>query len=132
MVEHHFVILAAEARLFVAAERGVCRVIVVAIYPDAAGLDGTRDLVELVSVARPDTRSEAVERVVGYLDSVGFVLERCYGSNRAEYLFLEDTHLVVAFEKRRFDVESVFETVRILMGLATAQNLGTSSLPIWM
>ena len=40
VVEHHLVILAADARLLVAAERRVRRVGVVAVGPHAAGLDG--------------------------------------------------------------------------------------------
>ena len=54
MVEHHYVVFASEARFFVAAERGVGRIIVIAVDPDAAGFDGARDLIKLVRVACPN------------------------------------------------------------------------------
>ena len=132
MVEHHFVILASEAGFFAASERGVGGVIVVAIYPDTTGFDSTRDLVELVCVAGPDAGTEAVKRVVSDRDGVGFILECGDGRDRAEDLFLEDSHLVVAFEQGRLDIETVFEAVRILMGFAAAEDLGTFALPIGM
>ena len=65
MVEHHFVVFASEAALFVAAERGVRRVIVIAVDPDATGFDGSWDLIKLVRVARPNACAQAVKRVVG-------------------------------------------------------------------
>ena len=62
VVEHHLVRLAPEAALLVPAERGVCRICVVAVDPHAARLDGARHLVHLVRVAGPDPGPEAVPR----------------------------------------------------------------------
>ena len=57
MVEHHLVVFAPEAALFVAAERSVRWVIVIAVDPDASGFDGSRNLIKLMRVARPDARA---------------------------------------------------------------------------
>ncbi len=78
MVEHHFVVFASEARFFVAAKRRVCRVIVIAIDPDATGFNGSRNLVKLVRVARPNARAKSVKRVVGDFDGFGFRFESRY------------------------------------------------------
>src|SRR6478752_8897634 len=43
VVEHHLVVLASDAGLLVATERGVRGVLVVAVGPDATGLDATAD-----------------------------------------------------------------------------------------
>src|SRR5262245_24250982 len=62
-VEHHAVILAAEARLLVSAECGMCGVQVVAVHPDAPALDRAPRAVGRVGVTRPHAGAEAVERV---------------------------------------------------------------------
>jgi hypothetical protein len=98
MVEHHFVVFASEARFFVAAERGVRRVIVIAVDPDATGFDGARNLIKLVRVARPDARAETVKRVVGDFDRFGFVFESRHRRDRTEDFFLENAHFVVSFD----------------------------------
>jgi hypothetical protein len=67
VVEHHLVVLATDAALLVAAERRVRRVDVVAVGPDAAGLDAAAEPVGGVDVARPDAGAQAVERVVRQL-----------------------------------------------------------------
>ena len=60
MIEHHLVCLTTKPRLLVAAERCMSWVCVVTIDPDATGLDGTRNLVRLVSVTSPDPSSKSV------------------------------------------------------------------------
>src|SRR5208283_2809698 len=64
VVEHHLVVLAADAGLLVAAERGVRRVGVVAVGPDPAGVDVAAGPVGGVSAAGPDTGAEPVQGVV--------------------------------------------------------------------
>ena len=60
MIKHHLVRFAANARLLVTTERGVCRIEVVAVGPDAAGLDFTAEAIGLRAVTRPNARTEAV------------------------------------------------------------------------
>ena len=96
--EHHLVVLAADARALVAAEGGVGRVEVVAVGPDAAGLDAAPHPVGGVAVAGPDAGAEPVERVVGDVERLGLVLERGHRHDRTEDLLLEDPHLVVPLE----------------------------------
>src|SRR5690242_7434257 len=76
VLQHHLVVLAADARLLVPAERGVGRVEVVAVRPHAAGLDAAAHAVGGVAVARPHAGAEAVERVVGDGQRFRLVLER--------------------------------------------------------
>src|SRR6476646_8008157 len=65
VVEHHLVVLAADTRLLVATERRVRRVLMVAVRPDAPGLDSATHAERSIHVAAPDTGTESVERVVG-------------------------------------------------------------------
>src|SRR6478736_3493973 len=65
VVEHHLVVLAADAGLLVAAERRVGGVGVVAVGPHPAGLDVTPGPVGGVAIARPDPSPEAIQGVVG-------------------------------------------------------------------
>src|SRR6267142_269750 len=65
VVEHHLVGLAADARLLVAAERRMRGIGVIAVVPHPARLDSAAEAVEPVGITAPDTRTEAVERVVG-------------------------------------------------------------------
>src|ERR1700754_1589022 len=58
VVEHHPVVLAADAGLLVPAERGMRRVGVVAVGPHASGLDLATGAVGRVRVARPDAGAE--------------------------------------------------------------------------
>src|ERR1700681_3391826 len=68
VVEHHLVVLAAESRLLVAAERRMRGVGVVAVGPHSAGFDVAAGAVGSVAVAAPDPGTQAVEGVVGDRD----------------------------------------------------------------
>src|SRR6187431_1034308 len=70
VVEHHLVVLAADARLLVPAERSVRRVQVVAVAPHPPGLDGAAGAVLGVDVSGPQAGTESVEGVVGDLDGL--------------------------------------------------------------
>jgi electron transfer flavoprotein alpha subunit len=54
---------------------------------------------------------------------LGFVLEGGHGQHRAEDLFLEDAHLVVALEQRRLDVVAAGQVAAELGALAADQHL---------
>src|SRR5450631_4016827 len=64
VVEHVLMVLAADAGLLVSAERSVGGIGVVAVHPDAAGLDSAAHLEDGAGVARPHAGAQAVERVV--------------------------------------------------------------------
>src|ERR1700682_1878396 len=68
VVEHHLVVLAADARLLVAAERRMGRVQVVAVGPHPAGLDIAPGPVSGIAVAAPHPGPQPVEGVVGDAD----------------------------------------------------------------
>src|SRR5262249_47685269 len=63
VVHDHLVRFATEAGGFVAAERRVCRIHVVAVGPHASGLDLAADPVCDGAIARPDARTQPVNRV---------------------------------------------------------------------
>src|SRR6478609_820957 len=70
VVEHHLVVLPADAGLLVAAERRVGGIGVVAVGPHPAGLDIAPGPVGGVAVAGPDPSPQAIEGVVGDRDGV--------------------------------------------------------------
>src|SRR5215471_9171340 len=73
VVQHHLVGLAADAGLLVAAEGRVRRVGVVAVRPHPARLDLPARPVSPGAIPGPYARAQAVQGVVGDLESVGFV-----------------------------------------------------------
>src|SRR4029077_15679594 len=109
MVEHHLVRLAPDPRLLVAPERGMGRIQVKAVGPDAASLQAPTEPVRAVDIARPNTRAEPVQRVVGDRHRLVGVLERRHRHHRPEDLLLEDPHLVVATEHGGLHVVALLE-----------------------
>ena len=75
VVQHHLVVFTADPGLLVTAEGGVRRVGVIAVGPDAAGLDCPAEAVGAVAVAGPDAGTEAIERIVGNAERIVLVLE---------------------------------------------------------
>src|SRR5882757_9162453 len=124
MIEHHLVVLSSDAGLLVAAEGRMGGIGVVAIGPDPAGLDCTAEPVGAIAVAGPYSGAEPIERVVGDRERILVVLESRDRNDRPENLFLEDAHLVVAFEDRRLDIISLGELAIQLRPLAAGQHLG--------
>jgi len=116
--------LTTDTRLLVATEGRVGRVGVIAVGPDATGLDGATHAVGDVAVAAPDAGTEAIERVVADSNRFFFGLEGGHGQHRAEDLLLEDAHLVVALEDGRFDVEATGQVARQMGAVAAGQALG--------
>src|SRR5258706_11404380 len=116
MVEHHFMILPAEAGFFITAEGGVCRIGMVAVDPYAAGLDRSWNLVEFVCVPCPYSGAKAVERIVGDLYGFFGAAEGGDTTYGAEDLFLEDTHFIVAFEEGGLDIVAMFESAVLVEG----------------
>ena len=106
MVEHHQVVLTANAGLLVATERRVRRVGVVLVHPHTACLNSAASAVSGVSVARPDTGTETVDGVICDADGLVEVLEGRHRQHRAEDFLLEDLHRVVTLEHRWLNVEA--------------------------
>src|SRR5438067_11126819 len=98
VLEHHAVVLTADAGRLVAAERRVCRVLVVAVGPHPAGLDCAAHAERAAAVARPHAGSESVQRVVCDLESLLLGAERRHREHGPEDLLLEHAHLVVALQ----------------------------------
>src|ERR1700733_11222054 len=83
------------------------RIQVVAVDPYPAGLYGTAGPVGGGAITGPDRRAEPVQGVVGDPDGLCFVVESGDGKHRAEYLLLEDAHVVGALEHGGFHVIDV-------------------------
>ena len=111
MVQHHQVVLPADTRLLVPAECRVRRVGVVLVHPHATGLDRAPGAVRHRTVARPHTRTEAVDRVVRNPDRLAEIGERGHRQHRPEDFFLEDGHVVGALEHRRLNIEASFQAL---------------------
>ncbi len=71
-------VFAAYSRLLVTSKGGVRGVGVIVVDLHAPRLDTSAHPVTDVGLAAPDPGPEAVERVVGDLESVGLVLECCH------------------------------------------------------
>src|ERR1700682_4375045 len=125
VLEHHLVVFATNTRLLVAAKSSVRRIGVIAIRPYAAGLNLASELVGTIAISGPHACAEAVKRVVGDCERVRFVLELRDRNDRSEDLFLEDAHLVVAFENRRFDVIAFGKFALEFRALAAGEHLCT-------
>src|SRR5580692_8274358 len=104
MIEHHLVVLPPDTGLFVAAESGVRGIQVVAIHPNSACLDTPSEAMAAVRVSAPNTRAQAIERIVSDGERLALIAERRYGEHRSEDLFLEDAHFVVAAEDGGLDI----------------------------
>jgi ParB family chromosome partitioning protein len=124
------VVLPADAGDLVTTERCACRVLVVAVRPDATGLDLAAHLVCPCAVARPDAGAQAVEGVVGDRQRVLVVFEGGDRQHRAEDLLLEHPHLVVALEHRGLEVVAVGELAVDRGALASDEDLAPSLRPM--
>lgn len=100
------------------------RVQVVAVGPYATGLDAAAHAVGAVDVAGPYAGAEAELGVVGDRQGFGFVLEGGDADHRAEDLFTEHAHLVVALEQGRLDVIAGGQAAFEFLHLAAGQQLG--------
>src|SRR5665648_989679 len=123
LLDHHLVVLAADARHLVPAERRSGRVVVVAVGPHPTGLDPAAHPVGAVAVARPHAGAEAVLRVVGDPQRVRLVGERRQCEHRSEDLLLEDPHRVLTLEDRRLVVVPAVVGRRHRGGRSTGQDL---------
>src|ERR1700675_594643 len=95
-----------------------------AIDPHTPSLNGAAKTIGARSIAGPYSRAESIERIVGDRKRLFIVLEFCHGENGAKYFFLEDAHLVVAFEDRRLDIKSAGKLRPHIGARAANQNLG--------
>src|SRR5450631_1028539 len=125
MVEHHLVGFSADARLLVSAERRMCGISVITVGPDAARLYCAAEAVEPVGITAPDTRAEAIERVVGNRKRFVVVLEGGHRNHRPKDLLLEDAHLVVSLEHGRLDIIAAGKIARQQITGAAGQDLCT-------
>src|SRR5450755_1328431 len=112
MTQHHLVRLAAETRLFVAAECRMRGIEMVAVGPHTSGLHLTAHTVCGVANARPYGGAQSVHSVVRDFDRVLNRLELRDGNHGTENLLLEHAHLVMTDEDSRLNVVAVFEVVR--------------------
>ena len=121
MVQHHEVVLTADAGLLVSTESGVSWVVVVLVDPNSTSLDCATCTINGVLVTAPDTSAEAVVGVVCDADSL---IEVAEGSNRKDWsedFLAEDPHVVGAAENGWLNVVTVLHAIN-LVDLATSEG----------
>ena len=118
--------LAALAAGFVATPRGFDVAGLHGVDPNDASAEIFHNAEALEDVTRPDGGGEAVGRVVGDLQRVGFVLERDAGDDGAEDFLAGDARGVVGRKNRRLDVIALLQVLR---STTTARTFA-SRLPI--
>src|SRR6478735_10706833 len=95
-------LLAAEAAVAPAAERGRDRELLVGVDPDRARLHRAPEPPGALEVTAPDAGGQRVDAVVGLPDQLFLVVEGHRDQHRAEDLFLADAGVVgESFEDRR-------------------------------
>src|SRR6266496_1771875 len=124
VVEHHAVVLPSDTGDLVATERGPRGVLVVAVRPDPARLDGAAHPVGAIAVTGPHAGTESVEGVIGDRQRVRLVGEGRDREHGAEDLLLEDPHLVVALEHGGLEVVALGELAADLGTPAADEDLG--------
>ena len=62
MIQHRLMILPANARLLVSAERRARRIQVIAVRPHAPGLQSMAELARAIQITRPDARAQELSR----------------------------------------------------------------------
>jgi len=117
------VVLAADARLFVAAESRMRRIGVVAVHPDAPRLNGAAEAIAAVGLAAPHAGAKAIERIVGDGQGLVVVLEGRHRYDRTEDLLLEHAHAIMAFEHGRLHIEAAGEVACERVAFAAGEHL---------
>src|SRR5690606_4963465 len=125
IVKQYFQVLPSNSRLLVTSKWFSRRVRVVLVYPNSTRLDGSRHLVQLMCVARPHACTQTINRIVGDLNSFGFVFESGYRQNRSENLLLEDSHPVMTLQQRWLHVITVLQISLKFVGISAGKYLAT-------
>src|SRR5680860_927049 len=122
MIQRQLMGFATNTGLLIPTESGMGGIRVVAVDPDPAGLNVATHTVSHIGITRPDTCTQAKLGIVG--DGQRFFLgfEGRYPHNRAEDLFLEHPHLVIALKQRGLDVEAVSKFTFQVLAAATGEN----------
>src|ERR1700690_1580469 len=84
MIQHHLVSLASDAGFLIAAECRVRRIRMIAVGPNASGLDAAAKSISGVQIARPHAGAESVQGVVGDLERLFRRVERGHRYHRPE------------------------------------------------
>src|SRR5690606_37212540 len=104
VAQRQFVGFTTDARVFVPPKRGVRRIEVVAVSPDATGFDAAPHAPGTVNIQRPQPRTQPEFRIVGNAQRFRFIFKGGDANHRPENLLLETAHAIVAFNQRRLDV----------------------------
>jgi hypothetical protein len=117
--------LASNTRLFHATEWNPEVGIVRRVDPDHAGIQLPRDAVCTLDVLCEDRRSEAVDGLIGHLNSLLLGLERGNNHKWSEDLLLVDLHAGLDIGEDGWLDEVALSVANIGEGLATADEVGT-------
>ncbi|MEE8658444.1 hypothetical protein DOFOFD_05410 [Acetobacteraceae bacterium EV16P] len=103
--------LTSNARFFISAKSRVRGIGVIAIDPDASGLNATPHTEACVRITAPHASAQTIFRVIGDGEGFLFRFKGCHGEDRAKNLLLEDSHFVMTLEDRRLNVETIIQPV---------------------
>jgi len=104
--------------------------LLVGIDPYRASLERARDLPRALVIPRPDARGEAIDRIVGLLDHIVFIVKRQNAEDRAEDLLLRDRRFIVDAINDRGQIERPACEARIGGGGAAQLEPLTSRPPL--
>src|SRR5580693_2187364 len=117
-------VLASHSGGLVATERGPSGVEVITVGPHPSGLYRAAHTESTAAVAGPHAGAKPVHRVVGYLQRLGLVAECGDGEHGAEYLLLEDPHVVGALESGWLEIVPTGQFALHCWGVPTNEELG--------
>ena len=123
MLQHHLVGFTPDAGLLITPKCGVCRIGVIAVGPDAPGLNAPAHFIGQITVAAPDACPQAIRRVVGNLQCLLHRFEGGHRQHRSENLLLEDAHVVLAKQDRRLKVIPVLQIATKYLTAAAGQDI---------
>src|SRR5437773_671836 len=97
----------------------MCRIGMIAIYPNTACLYGPWHLVHFMGISCPHTGAQSVQRIIGNADGFVHCFESSNRRNRPKNFFLEDAHFIMTLKNSRLYIITMFQPAVLMKGFAT-------------
>ena len=124
-IQRHLVRFPPDAGLFIAAERRMRRVDMIAVGPHATGFNAATHAIGEVGIPRPYPGAETKLGLIGDSQRFRFVLKGGHPDHRPKDLLLEGAHIVATFNQRGLNIKTIIQRRRDSRPLASGQNLPT-------
>src|SRR5690606_22468940 len=118
--EHHLLIFTTDTCLFIFAEWCASGIGVILVYPYSPSINRARELIKLMGISCRHAGAQFDPGVVSDFNRLLFIFECCDGKHGAKYFFLENTHFVMAFEERRLNIITVFESTSYVINITSS------------